>query len=174
MVRTGIVFKRWVLWLATYPWEISTIHVITNPVCFLSIALFASTIRSCPSLVIVLKWPSCTWSELIHSGLTMTNCDHAWPCYIHLLILLTICDQTWPDTARCDQVWLCMHGGQICVWFVGMSVQNHQNLCFVIKSFLKGVYHVIITCCHCMGSISITNGLQQMIWGNINQSQMHT
>ena len=139
-------------------------------------------VHSWMSLVIVLKWPGCTWSEWVHSGLAlarllwpvMTSCDHARPCYIHLW---PICDQTRPDAARCDQVWLCMHGGRICVWFAGMSVKNNQNSCFfLIKSVLKGVYHVIITChhCLCMGSISVTDWLQQTIWGDISQSQTHS
>ena len=78
--------------------------------------------------------------------------DQLWPCltmlHVHPLILLTICDQARPDTTRCDQGWLCMHGRCICVWFAGMSVKNNQNPCFFIKSFLKGMYHVTITCRH--------------------------
>ena len=39
--------------------------------------LLVSTTHSWTSLAIVLKWPGCTWSELVHSGLTLAYL--LWP-----------------------------------------------------------------------------------------------
>ena len=145
--------------------------------CWNATALFVSTIHNWTSLVIVLKWPNCTWSELVHSGLTlapllwpvMTNCDHARPCYVHLW---PFCDQTWPDATKCN--YACMAGAFVSD-LRGCQSKITKSMLKIIISVLKGVYpsHDHNMPSLYIGSISITNWLQQMIFGESNQSQTH-
>ena len=103
-------------------------------------ALFASTVHSWTSLVIVLKWPSCTWSELVHSGLALgvTSNDQLWPCSTMLRTSVNTFDnmwcQTWPDATKCGYA---VMAGTVVSDLWGCQSKITQIHVFYIKAIFK-------------------------------------
>ena len=132
----------------------------------------------CPPSMVGRAWLLSSNDRVTYGPFTgVTSNYQLWQCSTMLRTSVNTFDNMWLDVTKCG--YACMPVKFMSdLW--GQSKITQIHVCILYKIIFKRCvshdHSMLLSCSHCMGSIAVTNWLQQqigVIWGGINHLQMY-